>query len=527
METFSCESSQRRNVFCRNTLLIILVVAYVCVLLALLLFKAASRSLWLDEAYSVYVARHPFSGVVDLLRNDTWPPLYYVFLSFWMRIWGDSELATRSLSLVFFILTLLATYFLIQAANGNETERLLGSWFFAVTALATLHATNCRGYMMLCFISTVSTYYLFRIVQHQSNNTMLWIGYTLSHICGLLTHYNYLFVIFSHCIVCLILFRHLFHEQLAASSASLFLFLMLWGEHLYVQLGYGIALALVWVKPTSLTTILESFFSPFGTLHGNTKWIAMFSWAIIMLTMLWRRKFSGVLESSPFIIALMSLVSAQLLVSYFKPGFVPGRQGIMMLPFLAVIAAKWMGKDLTLRWSIGILVVLSIIRLGLVAYSVSRSPVGTDRWVAERILHLSDRNDLIVLTDLSYVPITYYLSRFGYRGYVVPFPADISKHPGWRNFGIYQKEGFMDEEIRNLLGQLNTIRPRRIVVALHSHRVYQRLIEQLSKRYKLAEEIVIPNSSKTGTFVYKLIVYETGHTPATTPTSHPNRESQR
>ncbi|MGD0875134.1 MAG: hypothetical protein ABSA14_09105 [Acidimicrobiales bacterium] len=63
-------------------------------------------SMWLDEALTVNIAKSPLHLIPHLLRDDGAPPLYYVLLHFWMKVFGTSDLGARSLSGVIGILTL-------------------------------------------------------------------------------------------------------------------------------------------------------------------------------------------------------------------------------------------------------------------------------------------------------------------------------------------------------------------------------------------------------------------------------------
>ena len=62
--------------------------------------------MWLDEALTVNIARAPLHVIPHLLRDDGAPPLYYVLLHFWMRVFGTSDLGARSLSGVIGVVTL-------------------------------------------------------------------------------------------------------------------------------------------------------------------------------------------------------------------------------------------------------------------------------------------------------------------------------------------------------------------------------------------------------------------------------------
>jgi mannosyltransferase len=68
--------------------------------------RVLNGSFWMDEGISVGIASHPFSAIPDVLRNDGSPPLYYFMLHVWMRLFGSTESATHTLSLLFSLATI-------------------------------------------------------------------------------------------------------------------------------------------------------------------------------------------------------------------------------------------------------------------------------------------------------------------------------------------------------------------------------------------------------------------------------------
>ncbi len=77
-----------------------LVLLGVVVLVGALLrtWHIGSKSLWIDEAFSVWIARQSLSEALSwLVRIDQHPPLYYLLLHYWMTLFGDSEAVVRSL----------------------------------------------------------------------------------------------------------------------------------------------------------------------------------------------------------------------------------------------------------------------------------------------------------------------------------------------------------------------------------------------------------------------------------------------
>ncbi|HMA46222.1 MAG TPA: hypothetical protein VKP11_03310, partial [Frankiaceae bacterium] len=55
---------------------------------AVLRFTTGSH-LWLDEALTVEIARRPLGGLFHALRHDGAPPLYYLILHVWIKVFGD------------------------------------------------------------------------------------------------------------------------------------------------------------------------------------------------------------------------------------------------------------------------------------------------------------------------------------------------------------------------------------------------------------------------------------------------------
>ncbi|MCC5950461.1 MAG: glycosyltransferase family 39 protein [Acidimicrobiia bacterium] len=58
----------------------------------------APTSLWLDEALSVNIADLPPGDLLEALRRDGHPPLYYLVLHYWMSAVGAGDVAVRALS---------------------------------------------------------------------------------------------------------------------------------------------------------------------------------------------------------------------------------------------------------------------------------------------------------------------------------------------------------------------------------------------------------------------------------------------
>ena len=77
-----------------------------------------SSHLWSDEALSVNIANLHLSDLRVALRQDGAPPLYYVLLHVWMRLFGTGDWTVRAMSGLFSVATLPVAW-----AVGRRLDR--------------------------------------------------------------------------------------------------------------------------------------------------------------------------------------------------------------------------------------------------------------------------------------------------------------------------------------------------------------------------------------------------------------------
>ena len=100
------------------------------------LFFYTRSDMWLDEALTVNVSRLPLDQLRDALERDGAPPLYYALLHVWTGVFGDGDLAARSLSGLFAVGALVAGWF-----AGRR-------WFDTTTAWLTVVVMAVNPYMI-------------------------------------------------------------------------------------------------------------------------------------------------------------------------------------------------------------------------------------------------------------------------------------------------------------------------------------------------------------------------------------------
>jgi mannosyltransferase len=109
-------------------------------------------ALWLDEALTVDRARLPISQIADSVKHDGAPPLYYYLLHFWMRLFGQSNFATRSLSGVIGVITLPVAWL-----AGNRFGGRVVAWttvvLLASAPFAVYYSTEARMYGLVILLT--------------------------------------------------------------------------------------------------------------------------------------------------------------------------------------------------------------------------------------------------------------------------------------------------------------------------------------------------------------------------------------
>ena len=119
-------------------------------------------ALWFDEAYSFWFSSQSLSDLWTIIPTiEPHPPLYYTGLKFW-RVFGDSEAALRSLSVLFSAATVPAIIIFGRLA-GSSTDGAKGAWIgygaallFALSPLHIAFAQQARPYAALTFFAALA-----------------------------------------------------------------------------------------------------------------------------------------------------------------------------------------------------------------------------------------------------------------------------------------------------------------------------------------------------------------------------------
>jgi hypothetical protein len=114
-------------------------------------FELGSQSLWTDELFTRYypsLFSLKFLWTTGLFHENS-PPLYYLAIKAWMALFGSSETALRSLSLMASVLTLPLVYLLAVELFHQRRHGLLAMLIFALLPMQIGFAQEARTYALL------------------------------------------------------------------------------------------------------------------------------------------------------------------------------------------------------------------------------------------------------------------------------------------------------------------------------------------------------------------------------------------
>ena len=163
----------------------LLLLAILLVALGLRL-RGFGESMWLDELFtSSYFCGHPLV-LARTLYTDIHPPAYFVFIHFWIRVFGDGEIWLRLPPL----LSGLASLWLIFQLGKRYRDEATGWVAAALLALSPVHiwySAEARPYATNIFLLLLTVY---AFVRRREDERARW---TVLFACGLLglvfTHY--------------------------------------------------------------------------------------------------------------------------------------------------------------------------------------------------------------------------------------------------------------------------------------------------------------------------------------------------
>ena len=207
-----------------------------------------TQSLWRDEAFSALIAEKNIFEIIRLSAQDTSPPFYYILLHYWMILFGNSEVAIRTMSLLFHLLTVVVIFFIAKKIIRSFPEYVSITLATLLNPFLLQYAFEARTYSLLTFLSVTALYLI--ILKK----------YIMAGIVLTLAIFTHNFAIFTFFVFAVWLFinraKLQFSSFLRLISFPL-LAILLWGWVIWMQwskFAHGF-----WISKPTISTLFRSF----------------------------------------------------------------------------------------------------------------------------------------------------------------------------------------------------------------------------------------------------------------------------
>jgi hypothetical protein len=159
------------------------------------LWTITKSSFWFDEAFGAYMIHYNFLDIARYTATDVHPPMFYWLLKSWSLIFGNTELALRSMSVFFGGIAIVFGYLLTNKLFTKTAARI--SLIFMVLApMFIRYSQEARMYMLVAAIALAATYVL--TIALESKKRLHWVIYGILISLGMWVHYYAAIVWIAH-----------------------------------------------------------------------------------------------------------------------------------------------------------------------------------------------------------------------------------------------------------------------------------------------------------------------------------------
>ncbi len=164
----------------------------------------------LDEPFSIFHSQKSLPDLWEVFKNENNPPLHFILLHFWIKWFGTTAMAVRSLSLVFSVLTIPALFKLGKKITGTHGGILLVG-FFIFSNFHHYHAVEARVYSLFVCLFAWIALDLYQVIFEQRKRS-IW-RLLIWNTALLYSHYLAGFVIACEAVVLIYFYKHLIKKD--------------------------------------------------------------------------------------------------------------------------------------------------------------------------------------------------------------------------------------------------------------------------------------------------------------------------
>ena len=367
-----------------------------------------------DESFTLYMALQSPSDIVRMLCKGDNPPLWELLLHFWVKVFGISEVAIRSLSLIFNVLTIVPIY-LLGEKFIHRYVGIAASLFYCFSTFSIYLAHECRVYSLIGF-ATASSVFLFISCIHRPK-TFKFILLTITNLMLMYGHYLSVWVIVMEFFIALAIkpIRKKIWKPYLIHAASLILLFAPMFPVLFTRF-FDSGINGTWIAKTTSPEVLYDFLWRMCNVPVTTVLVIgiLFSSFIILIINIVNKKFAlgntGILTLLWTVPLLVSFV-----LSYFT-GFFLDRYFYFLFPIFYLSVSAYCLYLFPKRKPLGISLMVLLVVTMVISCSPDSSTKRFSGWhsdikpiVNQLVEAKENEKALVILPEYFDKQFTYYL----------------------------------------------------------------------------------------------------------------------
>lgn len=425
-----------------TTLLTLALVMAIPVVLSVFFF--ANQSLRLDEAQSLWQTSRGFLDIFTIIARDVHVPLYHTVLHFWRLYVGDTVIAARGMSMLFYLLSIPALYFLGRLAY-NRSAGLFAALLFAISPFMNWYGNEIRMYTLFTLLVILNQFFFIKLFKDKEPNEHHWAGYIFSAILGVFSHYFFFLNLVSQAIFFLMRRRLFAPGSFKRFTYAAILVLLAFAPWIWYVIAQGQAgfQDPVLATPTSvnLFSTISQFLFGFQNDHLNAFVLSLWPATILFGLLTLRKQARGIApETEYFLTTIIVSVSLAFVVSLIIAPIFVSRYLIFTVPSLyllltALFSNYSAGFARFTKWSLAMLMILGL----AMEIQNPTAPVkeNYERATAYLNAHVSAQDVVVLSAPFTVYPVEYY-----YRG-----SAPIRTLPAWNQYAFGPIPEFSPERL--------------------------------------------------------------------------------
>jgi mannosyltransferase len=372
------------------------------------------NSIRLDEAQSIWQVSHSIPEILDIVGRDVHVPLYHIILHFWQGIFNNSIISARYLSLLISIISIPFVYIL---ASKLYTKRiaLMTTIIFILSPFINWYANEARMYSLLLLLAVLNSIFFIDILQKDAKKS--WIGFIVTAISGIYTHYFYWLFLIANALFYLISYKQ-FHKNLFPKfiiSAIIILLSITPWIYYVISLGSAANTKPVLQSPTSIDffNIFSQYIFGFQTDLINS--IILSSWPIIVIIIFTslQRKLKYLVFTTFVIFQILIPIGLAFILSYLRPIFLSRYlivSSLFLYLYIIYLISTYFSRQMRILY-LGVIVIIGISLL-LQIFSPYTPVKENFEDIAIYLTAKASARDVIVLS----APFTIYPFEYYYQG---------------------------------------------------------------------------------------------------------------